>query len=177
MDLKRVIKERHSVRDFSSRTPDWRKIIECIDSMLYAPLAGNVPIHKFILISDPNKIQNIAQLCQQEFIADVEYIVVVCLNIKKLEKMYEHDAYKYAKQQTGAAIQNFLLAITAHGLATCWVGLYDEKELKRLLKIPDDTTIEALFPIGYEGKKARPVRKPDLDVNLYFDEWGNRYMK
>lgn len=177
MDLKRAIKERHSVRDFSSKTPDWRKIIECIDSMLYAPIAGNVPIHKFILISDLNKIPKIAKLCQQEFIADTEYIVVVCSNTKKLEKMYENDAQKYAKQSTGAAIQNFLLTLTDQELATCWIGLYDEKELKRLLKIPDDTTVEALFPIGYEGKRSKPIRKSDLDANLFFDEWGNRYMK
>ncbi|MBI2449163.1 nitroreductase family protein [Candidatus Pacearchaeota archaeon] len=177
MDLKRAIKERRSVRVFSSRSPDWRKIIECVDSMLYLPLAGNVPIHKFILISDLNKIQKIAQLCQQEFVADTEYVVVICSNIKKLEKMYEQDAYKYAKQESGAAIQNFLLMLTAYGLSTCWIGLFDEKELKRLLKIPDDTTVEALFPIGYEGKKTRSIRKQDLDVNLFFDEWGNRYMK
>ncbi len=177
MDLKRAVRERHSVRSFSSRTPDWRKIIECIDSMLYAPLAGNVPIHKFILISDLKKIEKIAQLCQQEFIADTEYVVVVCSNIKKLEKMYEHDAVKYSRQESGAAIQNFLLMITAHGLATCWTGLYDEKELKRLLKIPDDTIVEALFPIGYEFKKSHPLRKQELDTSIYFDEWGNRYMK
>lgn len=177
MDLKTAIKNRRSVRSFSSRTPDWRKIIECIDAMTYAPLAGNIPILKFILVSDLNKIQQIAQLCQQEFIADTEYVVVVCSSPKKLEKMYEQDAVKYSKQEAGSAIQNFLLAITSHGLATCWIGLYDEKELKRLLKIPDDIVIEALFPVGYEGKKTRPVRKPELDSSIYFDEWGERYMK
>ena len=41
MDLDKTIKARRSVRKFKSSKPNWRDILECIDAMRYAPMAGN----------------------------------------------------------------------------------------------------------------------------------------
>jgi len=42
MELDKAIKSRRSIRRYSAQKPDWRDIIECIDSMRYAPKAGNI---------------------------------------------------------------------------------------------------------------------------------------
>ena len=77
----------------------------------------------------------------------------------------------------GAAIQNFLLKIEEAGLATCWIGHFVEEQVKDELKIPDDVTVEALFPIGYEFTKPRRKSKIDLDRILYFNSYQNKKMK
>ena len=56
MDLNKAIQSRKSVRKFTSRKPDWRDIIECVDAARHAPLAGGIPTLKFILVSNKEKI-------------------------------------------------------------------------------------------------------------------------
>ena len=54
--LDKIIHNRRSVKKFKSTKPDWRTIIECIDAMRYAPMAGNNYSLKFILVDDKDKI-------------------------------------------------------------------------------------------------------------------------
>jgi len=49
MDLSKLMSSRKSCRKFKDKKPDWRDIIECIDSMRHAPIAGNNFIEKFML--------------------------------------------------------------------------------------------------------------------------------
>ena len=112
MDLDKAIKERHSVRNFTNRKPDWRKIIEAIDLARYAPSAGGIFTTKFILVDDKEKINRLADYAQQDFISQVHYVVIVCSSRKLLGNSFPAQAKEFSKQQTAAAIQNFLLKLT-----------------------------------------------------------------
>lgn len=178
MELDKAIQNRHSVRKFSNKKPDWRKIIECIDSARFAPMAGNNYTLKFILVDDEEKIRKITEANQQRHVGEVKYIVVVCSNPSRPVNAYGKEGEVFCRQQAGAAIQNFLLRIEEAGLATCWVGYFAEGQIKRELDIPDEINIEAIFPIGYEfDKKGKRKAKIDLDRILYFNEYGNVKMK
>ena len=177
MQLDEAIKGRKSVKKFSSRKPDWREIIECIDSARYSPLAGGIPTAKFILISDKEKINSIAEASQQDFISEAHYVVVVVSTPNLTIKSFGNKGEIYSRQQAGAAIQNFLLSIEEKKLSACWVGHFNEKQIKRELKIPDNMNLEAVIPIGYEFKKEKPGKKPNFDSMLFFDKYGEKKMK
>jgi len=180
MNLDKAIKTRKSVRKFTLDKPDWRKIIRAIDAVRFAPMAGNYFSSHFILIKDPKIIKEIKEACQQEFVGEAHYLVVVVSDDTQLKKLYDDKAEKFARQQAGAAIENFLLALHSLGLSTCWVGWYEESQVKRAIGIRDNDpnlVVEALFPIGKESKvKAgqRP-KKPDLERYIYFDKFGNKF--
>ena len=55
MQLDRVIKTRKSVRHYSDAKPNWRKILRALDSVRFAPAAGNQFVLKFILVKDKSK--------------------------------------------------------------------------------------------------------------------------
>ncbi len=177
MELDKAIQSRHSVKRFKEKKPDWRKIIECIDSARYAPMAGNNFTLKFILVSDNTKIQKISEASQQPFISQAKYVVVVCSNPSRTKNAYGKKAEVYCRQQAGAGIQNFLLKIQEAKLATCWVGDFVEEQIKRTLKIPTGVNVEAVFPIGYEMGKQKKKSKIDLDRILFFNSYGNKKMK
>jgi|SRR3989344_110818 len=174
MELDKAIKERRSVRSFNSRTPDWRTIIECIDSMRYAPMAGNAFSLKFILVDDPEKIVKLAQAAQQDYVAQSQYVLVVCSDKKITVNEYGKRGEIYLHQQAGAAIQNLLLRIVEEGLATCWVGHFVENQVKKTLSIPPEINIECILPIGYEEGKIHRKRKPELDNFLFFNKYKNK---
>jgi len=177
MGVERLIKARRSIRKFKSSKPDWREIIECIDSTRYAPMAGNNFYLKFILVEDGEKIQKLAEAAQQNFITKAKYVIVVCTTPGRTETAYGERGSKYLKQQAGAAIQNLLLKLTECKLATCWVGHFVDEQVKDILDIPDEIDVEAMFPIGYPYEKPKEKRYIELDSILYFNKYGNKRME
>jgi len=174
--LNKIIHNRRSIRKFNSKKPDWREIIECIDAMRYAPMAGNNFSLKFILVDNEAKIEQIAKASQQDFVGEAKYVLVVCTTPLRTEISYEERGKGYLKQQAGAAIQNFLLKITEEGLSTCWVGHFMDDQIKSILTIPKDMQVEAILPIGYAFKRPEQKRIIELDNVLYFNKYGNKKM-
>lgn len=172
MELNKAIQSRHSVKKFNSKKPDWRDIVEAIDAARYAPTAGGNFTLKFIIVDNTEKIKKIAEACQQDFITKAYYVVVACSSPSRLVNAYGKQGEIYVRQQAGAGIQNFLLKIEELGLSTCWVGYFVENQIKKILKIPEEINVEAIFPVGYEYKKNKtPKRRIDLDNILCFNKW------
>ena len=138
MEFDEVVNQRRSIRNFKeAKKPPLGKVMKAIESASKSPLAGNLPALKYILVTDKGKIQELAQAAQQSFISKVSYIIVVCSDKKFLEEYFADRADSYAKQQAGAAIENFLLKVTDMDLASCWIGAFSTETVKRILKIPE----------------------------------------
>jgi len=177
MQLKEAIEKRKSVKRFHHKKPDWKKIIRAIDMVRFAPSAGNKFVAKFILVSDEKKIEKLGEASQQAFVGKAKYIVVCVSDDSRLISDYGERGERYTAQQAGAAIQNFLLALTEQKLVTTWVGHFYDDQVRRILYIPEGLKIEAMFPIGIETKvKAVSRRKLDLDQVIYYDKWKNKTM-
>ncbi len=54
------------------------------------------------------------------------------------------------------AIEHIILEAVELGLGSCWVRLFDDKTVKRLLKIPDHIHVVALLPIGVPDEDPSP---------------------
>lgn len=185
MDLDKAIRGRKSVRDFSKKKPDWRKILECVDSMKYSPMAGGIFSLRLILVDNPQKLKSIADSTQQEFVQDAQYILIVCSNPSLTVNEYGEIGKDHCRQQAGAAIQNFLLKAEEKGLGVCWIGYFVEEQIRRDFKIPDEDILEAVLPIGIEqkdkskwpkkGRKKKTETK--IENHIFFNQYGNKRMK
>ena len=65
-----------------------------------------------------------------------------------------------------------LLGITNAELGACWVGAFNENEVRKILKIPDGIKPVALIPIGIPTgiEKSGPTRKK-LEMKLHFETY------
>lgn len=178
MDLDKAIQSRRSVRKFKEKKPDWRDILECVDAVRYAPASGNNFIMKFIVVDEKEKIKELADAAQQAFVSQVHYVVVALSKDDRIKTAFgEERGETYSRQQAGAAIQNFLLKIHEKGLATCWIGHLTEDHVRRILRIPGNMKVEAIFPVGYSNEKENKEPKIDIDRILFFNKWDNKKMK
>jgi nitroreductase len=177
MQLKEAIQARQSIKKFSDRRADWRKIIHAIDSARYAPMAGNNFSLRFILVGDEKKIEQIKEATQQEFVK-TPYLIVVVSDDEKVKQLYDERGKGYAKQQAGAAIQNVLLSLTDFGIDSCWVGHFYEEKIKNTLDISEKMSVEAVIPVGFRSKAYghSKAKKTELDNVLFFDKWKNKKM-
>ncbi|MEA3329211.1 MAG: nitroreductase family protein [Nanoarchaeota archaeon] len=177
MNLDKVIEARRSVRRFHSKVPNWRKILDAVNCARKAPLAGNISSLKFILVDEVEKIAQLAESSGQKFVADVHFVLVVVSDTKEVVRSYDERGEKYANQQAGAAIENLLLKLTELKLGACWVGAFDDDQVKRILKIPEDSEPVAIIPIGFPLLKGSQKKKPHLDRCLYFNKYKGKFMK
>lgn len=177
MDLSEAIKSRKSVKKYSDKKPDWRKIIQAVDYVRFAPMAGNIFTVKLILVSDEKIIDKIKKASQQDFVK-APYVLIVTSDRERVKKMYDIHEKGFAQQQVGAAIQNILLGLTEKGIATCWVGFFDDDLVREAVEIPKSQTIEAIFPLGIETKiKTNPKEKPELENFFFFEKYGEKKMR
>ena len=47
------------------------------------------------------------------------------------------------------AFTYLILAARAEGLGTCWIGAFNNKAVKELLKVPEGYEVVAATPLGY----------------------------
>jgi nitroreductase len=82
----------------------------------------------------------------------------------------------YMRSLTLLCAENFLIAATAHGLATCPMGGFDEGRLKRLLNIPRGVTVPIVIPVGYPRNEEAPVKtaRLPLDEILHIDSFNGK---
>lgn len=172
MEFDKLLKERKSIRSYSTKTVAFDDVVAVCEASRFAPMAGNIYTVRLVLVTDKEKKRKLSEAALgQEFIADASCVIVVCSDLTQLIRSYGKRALIYSRQQAGAVIENMLLKVTELGLGSCWVGAFDENAVRRILNIPDSIQIEALLPIANPIGKTRAKKKPELKFILYFEKW------
>jgi nitroreductase len=68
------------------------------------------------------------------------------------------------------------LKATDLGLATCWIGAFDENPIQRIIDVPEDFVIEAILPVGYEQVKEPLREKIDPKHLVRYNKWKTKYV-
>lgn len=170
MELSKVIKKRRSVRlyDISKDVSD-EQIKQILDAAIHAPSSGNTQCWHFVVVRDGHLKEKLSTKAgHQEFLAEVPIVLVVCADITCCAKYGERGVETYSLQDTAAAVQNILLTVTDMGLASCWVGAFEEDNAAKILDLKDGIRPLAMLPIGYAAENPEmPFRKSIDDVT----EW------
>ncbi len=180
MNFDDVISKRCSIRKYGTKKVSFNDVSKIIDVSRFAPCAGNIHTVRLVVVDDKDKKAELAEASlEQYFIADASYIIVVCSDTSHLARSYSEQADKYSRQQAGAAIENMLLKICELGLASCWIGAFDEEKVREALNIPNHIHVEALLPIAYCSNAYKPTKskKPDAKFITFFDKWGKTVQK
>jgi len=184
METLEAIKTRRSVRKFSDRAVEQEKLTAVLEAVQAAPSWSNMQCWRMVVVRNAETRAKISDLSYvesffasrgyksnpaQKGIADAPVVIVLC-GIP--EQSGELHGQKYYLADTGIAAENLMLAAHAVGLATVFVGVFDEEKLGDLLDIPPGVRIVGLFPLGYPQSepKAGPPRKP-LDEIVCYEKW------
>jgi nitroreductase len=165
MDVFKAIKGRRSVRAFTDEPVSEEEIMKIIDAARWAPSAGNIQPWEFVVVRDTKlKRELVEAASDQTFIEEAPVVLVVCANPTRSSRRYGSRGISlYCLQDTAAAIQNINLAAYALGLATCWVGTFQEEKTRRVLNLPDDLRPVAIIPVGHPAEKPAPTPRRPLN--------------
>jgi len=148
-----AIKERRSIRRYQQRPVDDEILTTLMEAVRLAPSASNRQEWRFIVVKDRAQIEKLATITGQLFLATAPVIVAgVALNPERVMRC-EVPAYAV---DLSIALTHLMLAAVEHGLGTCWIGWFDQNEVKRTLRIPDEYKVVGLLTLGY------PAESPDF---------------
>ncbi|MBT3583154.1 nitroreductase family protein [Candidatus Woesearchaeota archaeon] len=167
-----LARRRRSIRGFRVKNVPEQDLYYILDAGRWAPSANNIQPWRFIVVREAENKKKIAKACyDQEWMARVPVLVVVCSLTKKVERQFPGKGKLFAKQSVAAAIQNILLAAEEKKLAACWSGVSSEKKIQNTLVIDDNVDIHAVLSIGYPIHHETAPPRIHLSDLIFFEKW------
>lgn len=172
MECMEAIKERRSVRKFKDRSVGKELIEELLSAAQMAPSAGNLQARDFIVVYNKVTKQKLTNAALgQSFIEQAPVVIIAVANIERSSRVYKSRGELYAIQDATAGIENLLLAAYSMGLATCWVGAFDEFSVSEVLCIPRTAKPVAIIPVGYPDETPAAPPRIDADRVVHRETW------
>jgi len=169
MDFFEVVERRRSVRRFKQEAVPADDLKKILEAGRLAPSGANRQPWYFIVVRDTETKKALSVAAKnQKFVADASAVVAAVgdptVSAAKLPYTISSTRIPF-KQDPMIAVQHMVLAATALGYGTCWIGAFTEDEVKKILKIPDSLAVIALLPIGVPDEDPAPrPRKPFAEV-------------
>lgn len=169
MDILNIIKKRKSVRKYKNKKIPKKILIKILDSARFAPSAFNAQDWKFILVSNKQKINEIAKICQQNFIKQAPHIIVG-IGTNPKQKM-ECGIPNYIVDLS-IALDHLMLSATSKKLGTCWIGGFKQNKIKKLLKIPLQYQVVGLMTIGFSNDITIKTSRKKMKEIIIYEEFN-----
>lgn len=165
-EVLKTIKYRRSIRSFLNKQIPNDILNKMIESLIWAPSAGNLQARKFFFVLNQKIKREIAKAAlNQTFISEAPLVIVGCIDKNKIYPRYGERGVKlYAIQDVACSITNAMLVACENGLGTVWIGAFREEEVSEILNLPDYLRPVVILPVGY------PAYVPSAPPRVYFQE-------
>ncbi len=143
MDLFEVIEERRSIREFKPEPVPTQNLKKNLKAGRLAPSGSNRQPWHFIVVRDLEAKRALSTAANnQKLIGDADIVITVLGDPETSTKLpYKLSSTRIPhKQDPMIVIEHMSLAATALEYRTCWIGAFDEDEVKRILKISENVS-------------------------------------
>ncbi len=167
MEFIEVLTQRRSVRSYKPQPVEESKLKRIFQAANMAPSAGNLQAYKVQVIRDQAKRKALAKAAHdQGFIAEAPVCLVFCADPNRSAAKYDKRGSElYSVQDATIAGAFAMLAAVDVGLATVWVGDFDEKKVQQVLE-DEATRPVAMFSLGYAAEL--PAASPRRAIEEIF---------
>jgi nitroreductase len=171
MDFYEVVKKRRSHRFFTDKRPSDNQITRIIDAARLAPTWANTQAMEYVVVKKPEIVTSVWEAINQKNKFSNAPIFIVGI-ISESKSGVNQNGEKYYSVDFGICFEHLILAATAEGLGTCWIGYFNETKIKDILGIPKKYRILGLTPLGYPAKPKGEVKdRIPLEVILHYDKF------
>ena len=173
-DLENLFLTRQSCRNFNpEKTPDSETLKKITELAMLSPSACNSQPWRFIVTNKKDVAQGISSatrmLGRNTFTQNCTAFAVMvedapCFTERAGVKLTGRDFVGY---DLGLACAHFVIAAEGMGVNTCILGLFNEKEIKKLLNIPEKQSVKLVIAMGYASDDdviRKKIRKPYTDT-------------
>ena len=174
MSLYDLIQSRRSIRQFKAEPISQDVLKNIVNAGRLAPSAANRQPLEFIIVQKEDIRSRIFPCLKWAgYIApegnpkpgqEPQSYIVILVNTEVREKGFEWDS--------GAAIENMILAAWEKGIGSCWIISVDKEKVKALLEVPAKYQIDSVIALGYPAEA--PVIEDMKDSVKYWKDEEDR---
>jgi nitroreductase len=171
MSVLDTIRERRSVRVYKSDPIPRESLLRVLEAARLAPSGKNLQPWKFILVQDSELKRKLAKASNaQDFIADAPLVLVACGFPEECYRSMGRYMKSWPVDVT-IALEHLILQAQEEGLGTCWIGSFEEDEVKSLLDVPGHVKVLALTPLGYPGEVPKFRGRKSIEEIVSYDSF------
>lgn len=164
--FQKILRGRRSIRRYLPAPVDPEKIRACLEAALLAPSAHNAQPWRFVVVDDPELKDRLTAAAFTGIYSGSKFAAlapVLLVLLARLDRVADRLGSKlqgvpFHFLDIGIAGEHIVLQAEELGLATCWMGWFNYRKVRKVLGIPRKYKVVAMMPIGYAEK--RPDREP-----------------
>jgi SagB-type dehydrogenase family enzyme len=109
--------------------------------------------HELERISDGDILSQLARAAlDQGYVREAPVSVVIAAVYQRTERRYGERAARYVWMEAGHVAQNIHLQAVAMGLGSVPVGAFDDRQVHRVMSLPEDQMPLYIIPVGYAAE-------------------------
>jgi nitroreductase len=170
-----LVRKRQSDRGYTDCPVGRESIGRCLEAARLAPSAYNSQPWFFVVVDEPGLRAQVAGQCRDlvmnHFVDTAPVLVAVVAETPPLiPRLAGHLKDKqYYLMDIGIAAEHFCLQAAEEHLGTCIIGWFNEKGLKRLLRIPKGKRIALVIALGHpkDTTVRAKLRKELSEISRY----------
>jgi len=157
---------RRSIRAYlEDREVEHEKIVKLLQAGMAAPSACNIQPWEFIVVTEKDTVSLIKESVADHGNYNAPLVIVICGYPEFIPWEGDHGVIDCC-----AAIENMLVAATAMGLGSVWIGGFDPASIRKLLDIPDHVFPVGIVYFGYATERKEP-RTQYLEEAVYWQKY------
>ena len=161
-DFFQLIKDRHSVRSYQAKAVEEEKIKLILEAANSAPSAGDLQAYEMVLVKEAKNREGLSEAARgQPCVARAPLALVFLAHPARAAGRYgARGGNLYSLQDATIAAAYVQLAAVNLGLASVWVGAFDDQAVRDALGAGKEMVPVAIIAIGYpaESPAATPRR-------------------
>lgn len=169
MDFQKTIRERRSVRKYTSMPVEEEKLNRILETARLAPSACNNQPWHFIVVKEEQKRKTLGKAYNNDWFYNAPVIICACGEPSK--NWVRRDGKNYNDVDVTIAMDHLILAAAAEGLGTCWIGAFDPKLVKEALNLPEGIEPVAMTPLGYPADTPKTKSRKSLEEIVHWEKW------
>lgn len=169
MTVYEAIETRKSIREYEKRPVDREALARVLEAGRLAPTARCSNATRFVVVDDPELLKKVQAACMgQPVMGKAPMALIVCSDSTRVMGCDQ----RASTIDCSIALSFMMLAATAEGLGTCWIGGFEQPPLKEALGIPEEYDVVALTPLGYPAEEGRPRDRKPLAEMVSENGWN-----
>jgi nitroreductase len=176
MDFYKVIENRTSNKSYKSTSIPTDKLDRIINAALMAPSWKNKTCYRFIFINQQNLKEQISNTIinkTDQTANAVKQASIIAIIVADPSESGNTADKSYFMVDCGIAMEHLVLAATNEGYGTCWIGSFEEDEVRKILNIPQSFRVVAMTPIGETNEGDEHYPPKDVSQHIYYNHWEN----
>ncbi len=179
MSVREIIQQRRSVRRYLDKPVEREKILACLEAARLAPSADNVQPWRFLVIDDPEIKERFAKVVFtgiyrfSKFAARAPVLILILARLDIIANRIgsQIQGTNFYLIDIGIAGEHIVLQAEELGLGTCWIGWFNSRKARKILKIPGKYKIVSILSMGYyEKKPSKEKKRKSLEEITWFNQ-------